>query len=170
MALRTIIKEGNETLRKRTREVTVFDQKLNSLLDDMAETMDHADGVGLAGPQVGILRRIFIIDVGDGVEEFINPVIVSQSGEQTGMEGCLSVPGQHAIVTRPNEVTVKALNRNGVEFVKTFTELGARAVFHENDHLYGVLFIDKADKKFDDDELEEFLEKHNAENEEKEEN
>ncbi|MEG2116210.1 MAG: peptide deformylase [Clostridia bacterium] len=168
MAVREIITEGNVTLRKHTREVTVFDKKLWTLLDDMKDTLAFADGVGLAAPQIGILRRIFVIDVGDGkgVIEFINPKILSFCGTQTGLEGCLSVPGKHAIVTRPNEVMVKALDRNGVEFEKTMTELGARAVFHENDHLDGILFIDKADKKFNDEELEEYLEKE-ADKEEK---
>ena len=120
-----------------------FDEKLHILLDDMYETMQSRDGVGLAAPQVGILKRAVVIDVGDGKIELINPEIVEESGEQTGSEGCLSVPGVFGEVTRPNVVTVKAQDRNGKWFKITGKELLARAFCHEIEHLDGKLFLDR---------------------------
>ena len=155
MALRTIIKEGNETLRKHSRPVTSFDKKLAILLDDMKETLIKADGVGLAAPQVGILRRIFIVDTGDKIIEFVNPEILETSGEQDGAEGCLSVPGVRGMVKRPMNVKVRAQDRNGKTFKVELSELSARCVCHENDHLDGILFIDKAHDKEEYDEEEE---------------
>ncbi len=153
MSFRNIIVEGNETLRKKCRKIEKFDKKLWTLLDDLADTMYEADGVGLASPQVGILRRVFVIDVGEGLVEFINPEILSFEGSQRGIEGCLSVENTNGYVTRPNKVKVKAQDRNGEFFEMELTELGARAIFHENDHLDGILFVDKVEKRMNKEEL-----------------
>ncbi len=142
MAIRTIVKEGDEVLRKVCRPVEKFDQKLNDLIQDLADTMYQANGVGLAAPQVGILKRVAVVDVGDGLFEFINPRIVESSGEQIGTEGCLSCPGVWGTVKRPNVVTVEAYDRNGERFLLTANELFARAICHELDHLDGKLFKD----------------------------
>ncbi|MBQ4164758.1 MAG: peptide deformylase [Oscillospiraceae bacterium] len=146
MALREIVKFGEDILRKKCRPVTVFDEKLWTLLDDMKETMQQAQGAGLAAPQVGILRRVCVIAVRDkhGVIELVNPEIIEATGSQTGGEGCLSAPGEWREVERPAIVTVKAQDRNGNEFTMTGEGLLARAFCHETDHLDGVLFIDKA--------------------------
>ena len=146
MAKRNIVKLGDDILRKVCRTQLTFDEKLHTILDDMAETMADADGVGLAAPQVGILRRFCIIDVGDGLVELINPVITNESGTQTDDEGCLSIPGRSAKVTRPMKVTVRAQDRNGKSFEITAEGLKARAFCHEIDHLNGILYIDKAEK------------------------
>lgn len=124
-----------------------FDEKLATALDDMAETMYKAEGVGLAAPQIGILRRYCVVDVGDGIIELINPVIESMSGEQTGEEGCLSIPNRYESVTRPMTVTVHAQDRKGNSFTITAEGFKARALCHEIDHLDGILYIDKSDKK-----------------------
>lgn len=142
MAIRTIVKEGDEVLRKVCRPVEKFDQKLNDLIQDLADTMYQANGVGLAAPQVGILKRVAVVDVGDGLFEFINPRIVESSGKQIGTEGCLSCPGVWGTVKRPNVVTVEAYDRNGERFLLTANELFARAICHELDHLDGKLFKD----------------------------
>ena len=131
MAIREIREKGDEILYKKCKAVVKFDEKLHILLDDMYETMQSRDGVGLAAPQVGILKRAVVIDVGDGKIELINPEIVEESGEQTGSEGCLSVPGVFGEVTRPNVVTVKAQDRDGKWFKITGKELLARAFCHE---------------------------------------
>lgn len=146
MAIREIRKKGDEILYKVSKEVKVFDEKLAILLDDMYDTMQKSDGVGLAAVQVGILKRVVVIDVGDGKIELINPIITAQSGIQNGSEGCLSVPGVFGEVERPNEVTVKAQNRNGEFFEITGTELLARAFCHELEHLDGKLFVDRVTK------------------------
>ena len=145
MALREIFKFGDDILRKKCREVTAFDEKLWQLLDDMAETLQSQDGVGLAAPQIGILRRAVIIDVrdGNGVIELINPVITETEGVQVGNEGCLSAPGEWCEVERPQNVKVKAFDRNGKEIEVEGNGLLARAICHELDHLDGVLFIDR---------------------------
>lgn len=143
MAIREIREKGDEILYKKCKAVMKFDEKLHILLDDMYETMQSRDGVGLAAPQVGILKRAVVIDVGDGKIELINPEIVEESGEQTGSEGCLSVPGVFGEVTRPNVVTVKAQDRNGKWFKITGKELLARAFCHEIEHLDGKLFLDR---------------------------
>lgn len=148
--IREIIKDGDEVLRKKCRPVEKFDEKLHSLLDDMYETMLNANGVGLAGPQVGILRRIAVVDIGEGKIELINPEIVKTSGEQTGDEGCLSFPNKWGEVTRPMKVVVKAQDRYGNEFKVKGTELLARAFCHEIDHLDGVVFLDKVNKMIED--------------------
>lgn len=143
MAIREIREKGDEILYKKCKAVVKFDEKLHILLDDMYETMQSSDGVGLAAPQVGILKRAVVIDVGDGKIELINPEIVEESGEQTGSEGCLSVPGVFGEVTRPNVVTVKAQDRDGKWFKITGKELLARAFCHEIEHLDGKLFLDR---------------------------
>ena len=143
MAIREIREKGDEILYKKCKAVVKFDEKLHILLDDMYETMQSRDGVGLAAPQVGILKRAVVIDVGDGKIELINPEIVEESGEQTGSEGCLSVPGVFGEVTRPNVVTVKAQDRDGKWFKITGKEFLARAFCHEIEHLDGKLFLDR---------------------------
>ena len=148
MAIRNIVKLGDDILRKVCRTQMTFDDKLAMTLDDMAETMYKAEGVGLAAPQIGILRRYCIVDVGDGIIELVNPVIESMSGEQTGEEGCLSIPNRYESVTRPMTVTVRAQDRKGNSFTITAEGFKARALCHEIDHLDGVLYIDKTDKKF----------------------
>ncbi len=144
MAVRTIRKDGDEILRKVSRKVEVIDDRILTLLDDMKDTMKKAEGVGLAAPQVGVLRRVVVIDVGEGLIELINPVIVYESGEQFEMEGCLSIPGIKGKVKRPEKVIVRAQNRKGKTFEMTGTELLAIAFCHEIDHLNGILFTDKA--------------------------
>jgi len=153
MAIRNIVKEGDEILTKICRPVEKFDSKLGILLDDMYETMKD-DGVGLAAPQVGILRRIVVIDVGEGPVELMNPVITEQSGEQEGAEGCLSCPGQYGIVIRPMHVKVKAQDRKGKSFEVEGEELLARAFCHEIDHLDGIMFKSRATRMLDSSELE----------------
>ncbi len=149
MATRIIKTDGDLVLRKKSRVVEKIDDRIAQLLDDMNETMVEADGVGLAAPQVGILKRIVIIDVGDGPIEMINPEIVEYDGEQFGDEGCLSVPGKFGKVRRPNWVRVKFQDRRGEHVELEGEELFARAVFHELDHLEGVLFTDKVEGKIE---------------------
>lgn len=155
MAYREILTEDNPRLRKVSRPVESFDKKLHDLLDDMLETMDRANGVGLAAPQVGILRRAVVIDIGDGPVELINPRIISQEGEQDGQEGCLSCPGKWGMVKRPYTVTVEAYDRDGQYFLLTGSELMARAICHECAHLDGELFVDVAHHMLTEEELEE---------------
>ena len=144
MAIRNIRTKGDEVLRKKCRNVDVINERTLTLIEDMIDTMYDADGVGLAAPQVGILKRIFVIDIydGNGPIVFINPEILETKGIQDGEEGCLSVPGIQEDVRRPNYVKVKALNEKGETFILEGEELLARAVCHENDHLDGKLFID----------------------------
>ena len=130
MAIRQVREKDDEILHKTCKVVTKFDEKLAILLDDMYDTMQERDGVGLAAPQVGILKRVVVIDVGEGKIELINPVIIKEEGSQIGNEGCLSVPGVYGEVERPNKVTVKAQDRNGNEFTITGEELLARAFCH----------------------------------------
>ena len=143
MALRSIRFEGDEVLRKKSKEVEEINERIISLIDDMVETMYDADGVGLAAPQIGVLKRIAVIDNGERLIELINPVIIEKTGEQLEIEGCLSVPGKAGIVKRPENITVEALNRKGQKQVFKGTDLLARALSHEIDHLEGILFIDK---------------------------
>lgn len=147
MALREIVKFGEDVLRKKCRAVTSFDDRLGDLLDDLSETLACEEGVGLAAPQVGLLRRVVVIDLrdGKGTLELVNPEILSQDGSQIGDEGCLSAPGEWAKVERPMRVTVKAFDRHGEEFTVSGEGLLARALCHEIDHLDGVLFIDRAE-------------------------
>lgn len=154
--MRKIVTLGDETLRKTARPMNRFDLRLWLLLKDMADTMYKAEGVGLAAPQVGILRRVVVIDIGEGLIELVNPEIIATEGEQCGREGCLSLPGRQAIVRRPEKVTVRAQDRNGKWFEKTGEGFLARAMCHELDHLDGILYIDKMDREvFDDEEDDE---------------
>lgn len=147
MAIRNIVKYGDEILHKVCRSVLSFDEKLAQNLDDMADTMYKAEGVGLAAPQVGILRRYCIVDVGDGLIELINPVIIEESGVQTESEGCLSLPGDYGVTKRPMKVTVRAQDRNGNTFTVTGEGLKAIAFCHEIDHLNGIIFKERLIKK-----------------------
>lgn len=142
MAIRTILTVGDPTLTKKCRTVETVDARILTLLDDMADTLYESGGVGLAAPQVGVLRRVVVIDIDDGLIELINPEIVSASGEQTDAEGCLSYPGRYGKVTRPRKVTVRAMNREGEFFEITGEDLLARAFCHEIDHLDGKMFMD----------------------------
>ena len=144
MAIRNIVQVGDDVLRKKSAPVEVFDEKLAALLDDMKETLADANGEGLAAPQVGILRRVFVVDVREGYFEFVNPVIVKSKGRQVGEEGCLSVRGKYGTVERPRVVEIRAFDRNGRAFALKAYDFFARAVCHEYDHLNGVLYIDKA--------------------------
>lgn len=144
MALRNIVAEGDDVLRKRSKEVTEINDRINSILDDMLETMRGQDGVGIAAPQVGILKRMFIVEIEEHLIELINPEIVEVDGIQLEEEGCLSVPGIIGTVERPAYVKMKGLNREGKEMIYEGTELMAIALCHELDHLNGTLFIDKA--------------------------
>lgn len=143
MAIRNIVKEGDPILRKISRSVLSFDEKLAQLIDDMKDTMYTADGCGLAAPQVGILRRVCVVDVGDGPIELVNPSIIKESGIQKESEGCLSCPGQSGVTKRPMKVIVKAQNRNGESFEIEGEGLKARAFCHEIDHLNGILYKDR---------------------------
>ena len=143
MAIRNIRTDDDPILRKKSRIVETFDEKLWQLLDDMKDTMYQAEGVGLAAVQVGILKRVVLVDVGDGLMELINPEIIDVDGEQFGAEGCLSLPGKSGYTIRPMTVKVKAQNRNGNWCVYKGSELKARAFCHEIEHLDGILYIDK---------------------------
>ena len=157
MATRKIVKVGDETLRKVCKPQAKFDLRLAILLKDMADTMYKAEGVGLAGPQVGILRRVAVVDITEdhsGLLELINPEIVETDGSQTGREGCLSVPGRQGVVTRPMKVRVRYQNRKG-QWMETKTEgFEARAICHELDHLDGKLYIDMMDRELTQEEIE----------------
>ncbi len=150
MAIRQILKEGDETLNKVSRKVEKIDERVLQLLDDMKETMYKADGVGLAAPQVGILKRVVVIDIGDGVLELINPEIICSTGEQYEVEGCLSLPGVSGITERPMNVQVVALDREGYQVEVTGTGLLARALCHEIDHLDGILFRERVTEYCED--------------------
>ena len=152
MALRNIRILGDEILKKQAKEVTEMTPKIEELIDDMFETMYDANGCGLAAPQVGIRKRIVVIDCGDQPLVLINPEILETSGEQTGQEGCLSVPGKVGIVTRPNYAKVKALDENMDEIIVEGTELLARCLCHEIDHLNGIMYVDKAEGQLMDTE------------------
>ena len=161
MALRNILFDGDETLNKKSREVTAFNARLHELVDDMRETLLNAGGVGLAAPQVGILRRVVLVldtnmeELSDEEQiiELINPEIIAASGEQTGPEGCLSIPGVYGLVTRPDLVKVRAADRNGEPFEVWGQGLTARAFCHEIDHLNGTLFTSLMDRIMTEEEL-----------------
>ena len=158
MAIREILKKGEPALSKVCHPVTVFDQKLWDLLDDMKETLADAGGLGLAGPQVGILRRVaIVVNEKDEMLELVNPEIIAQQGEQDGLEGCLSVPGLWGFVKRPAWVKVKALDRNGKEFEAEGTEITARCFCHELAHLDGHLYTELAGKLYNSEELEQMM-------------
>lgn len=143
MAIRNIVKLGDDILKKRCREVKNIDDRTICLLDDMIETLKDSNGVGLAAPQVGILKRIAIVDTGESILELINPEILYTEGEQTDAEGCLSYPGRYGLVTRPRIVRIRATDRNGDEYEYTGKDLVARAFCHEIDHLDGHFFTEK---------------------------
>ena len=157
MARRKIVTEGDDVLLKKCRTVEKFDSKLHTLLDDMIETLHDSGGVGLAAPQVGVLKRIAVIDIGDGPIILINPVIVSEEGIQTGSEGCLSYPGKYGEVSRPNKVCVKATDLEGNEREYIGEELLARAFCHEIDHLDGHMFIEKVTEWYENESDEELV-------------
>lgn len=146
MAIRNIVKNGDDILRKVCRTQMTFDDRLSTILDDMIETMYDADGVGLAAPQIGMLRRYCVIDIGDGVIELVNPVIEETEGVQEETEGCLSYPGEFGVTRRPMKVTVRAQNRHGETIRVTGEGLLARALCHEIDHLDGVIYKDRVIK------------------------
>ena len=162
MALRKIVTVGDPVLNKTCRPVTKVDARLATLIDDMIETMHDANGVGLAGPQVGVLRRVVVVDTGDEDLELVNPEIVKAGKEtQTGLEGCLSVPGKYGVVTRPNYVVVRAQDRNGDWYEYEGEELIARAFCHELAHLDGHLYTEIAERMLTPEELEQL--EHEAE-------
>ncbi len=154
MAIRTILTDTDEALHKVCRPVEKFDERLWQLLDDMADTLAQADGVGLAAPQIGVLRRAFIMDVGDGRKECINPTILERKGEQECVEGCLSSPREFGLIKRPEIVKLQAQNRHGKFFIITLEGLAAECAEHECDHLDGVIFKDKVERMLSPDELQ----------------
>lgn len=155
MALRNIRTDEDPVLRKRAKAVPKINQRIEILLEDMAETMYEAPGIGLAAPQVGILKRVIVYDIGDGIVEMINPVITDSEDEQVEVEGCLSVPGKYGRVKRPALISVVYQDRNGNEMTKTARELEAVVICHETDHLDGILFTDKVEDYLTDEEIEE---------------
>lgn len=159
MALRNVVIEGDPILRKVCRPIDPVTDRIRTMLDDMLETMRESQGVGIAAPQVGVMRRAFIIEPEPGrVIEFINPEILESSGSQVFSEGCLSVPGKVGEVERPEYVKVKAIDRNGEEFIMELEEFDAVVFSHENDHLDGILYIDKAENLRDLPDEEEYEE------------
>lgn len=155
MALRKILTQGDSALEKVCRPVEKFDRRLHTLIDDLKETLEASGGVGLAAPQVGILRRVVIVvDDQEQMIELVNPVIVHQEGEQDGLEGCLSVPGMYGKVKRPSFVTVRAQDRNGDFFEVSGEEMVARCFCHETEHLDGHLFVEHTDRLYSMEELE----------------
>ncbi len=160
MALRRIVLQGDECLTKVCRPVTEFNSRLHILLDDMTETLLDSGGVGLAAPQVGILRRVCVVqNEDDEIIELVNPEIIYTEGEQTGLEGCLSVPGKYGVVTRPEVVRVRAQDRNGNFFEVMDSDLTARCFCHEIEHLDGHLFVEHTDHLMSEEELQEFIRK-----------
>ena len=155
MGIRKILTDKDPALHKVCKPVESFDRKLHKLLDDMAETMDDAGGVGLAAPQVGILRRVVVVDTGDGVLELVNPELVETSGEQEGAEGCLSVPGKYGLVKRPYIAKVRAQDRDGNWFEAEGEDLLARCFCHELDHLDGIVYTEVMERFLTEEELQE---------------
>ena len=154
MGIRKILTVKDPALHKVCKPVEKFDAKLHKLLDDMAETLEEANGVGLAAPQIGILRRIVIVDTGEEILELVNPTMVETSGEQEGAEGCLSVPGKYGIVKRPYYATVRAQDRFGEWFEVQGEELIARCFCHELDHLDGIVYTEVMERFLTDEELD----------------
>ncbi|MDO5014875.1 MAG: peptide deformylase [Clostridia bacterium] len=152
MAYRNIVTEGDSILKKKSRKIEKIDDRTKTLIDDMKETMYKNDGVGLAAVQVGVLKQLFIVDIGEGIFIFINPEIEKVSGECLDNEGCLSFPGKTYQVRRPEKIKVKALNENGEEFELEAEGLFARAICHENDHLNGIVFLDRVKMEDQDEE------------------
>ena len=155
MGLRNILTDKDPSLHKVCRPVERFDGRLHKLLDDMVETMQNAHGVGLAAPQIGILRRVVVVDTGEGVLELVNPTMLETGGEQIGAEGCLSVPGKYGLVKRPYYAKVRAQDRNGEWFEAEAEELIARCFCHELDHLDGIVYTEKMERFLTEEELEE---------------
>ena len=153
MGLRKILTDAEPALHKVCKPVTSFDAKLHKLLDDMAETLEEANGVGLAAPQVGILRRVVIVDTGEGILELVNPELMETDGEQIGAEGCLSVPGKYGLVKRPYYAKVKAQDRDGNWYEVEGEELIGRCFCHELDHLDGILYTQVMDRFLTEEEL-----------------
>lgn len=154
MAIRKILTDEDPVLHKVCKPVEKFDERLWQLLDDMADTLHAADGVGLAAPQVGVVRRLFIMDTGDGLKECINPKILEQRGTQECVEGCLSSPGEYGMIHRPAVIKLQAQDRHGKFFIVTLQELAAQCASHENDHLDGILFKTKVDRMLRPEELQ----------------
>lgn len=154
MGLRKILTDKEPALHKVCRPVEKFDKRLHRLLDDMKETLQEANGVGLAAPQVGILRRVVVVDTGEEILELVNPTLLETSGEQEGPEGCLSVPGRYGLVKRPNVAKVRAQDRNGEWFEAEGEELIARCFCHELDHLDGILYTEVMERFLTEEELE----------------
>ena len=177
MAIRNILRNGDPSLLKKSREVNDFNKRLHILLDDMRETLIEANGLGLAAPQVGVLRRaVLVVDLNieseepeERIIELVNPVIIAKSGDQPGSEGCLSVPGVYGIVSRPVLVKIKANDRHGNEFELWGKDVTARAICHEIDHLNGVIFTSLTDQFLTEEELAEMVAKQEAEEETSEE-
>lgn len=165
MALRNILTEGNPTLSKKCRPVTAFDDRLATLIDDMKETVVQANGIGLAAPQVGVLRRVVVVDLGEEIVELVNPKITEQSGEQDGLEGCLSVPGKFGMVKRPNHVKLEAQDRHGDWYEYEGEELIARCFCHELEHLDGHLYTERAYRMLTEEEYEELAHRAQGEDE-----
>ena len=155
MGIRKILTDKDPALHKTCKAVENFDRKLHKLLDDMADTLEEANGVGLAAPQVGILRRVVIVDTGDGILELVNPTLVETSGEQVGAEGCLSVPGKYGLVKRPFYAKVRAQDRHGEWYEAEAEELIARCFCHELDHQDGIVYTQVKDRFQTDEELDE---------------
>ncbi|MEI6602549.1 MAG: peptide deformylase [Clostridia bacterium] len=154
MAIRRVVKQGDPILRKRSREIIEINQRIIEIIEDMTETLYKENGIGIAAPQIGILKRIVVIDQGDGPIELINPVMLSCEGEQEGTEGCLSVPGEFGLVKRPACVRIKALNRKGKRIELIGDGMLARAFCHEIDHLDGKLFVDIATEMYSQEEID----------------
>ena len=154
MGIRKILTDKDPALHKVCKKVEVFDKKLHKLLDDMADTMDDANGVGLAAPQVGILRRVVVVDTGEGILELVNPELIETSGEQERAEGCLSVPGKYGLVKRPYTAKVRAQDRDGNWFEAEGEELIARCFCHELDHLDGIVYTEVMERLLTEEELE----------------
>jgi peptide deformylase len=164
MALRKIVLQGDEILKKKCRPVTEFNDRLHTLLDDMTDTLIDSGGVGLAAPQVGVLRRVCVVmNEDEEILELVNPEIIYTEGEQTGLEGCLSVPGKYGEVTRPNFVRVRAQDRDGNWFEAEDEGLTARCFCHEIEHLDGHLFVEHTDHLLTDEELEEYIRRQEEE-------
>ncbi len=163
MATRKILTEGNPTLNKLCRPVTAFDDHLATLIDDMKQTMVQANGVGLAAPQVGVLRRVVVVDLGDEIIELVNPRILEQEGEQDGLEGCLSVPERYGLVKRPNRVKVEAQDRHGEWYEYEGEGLIARCFCHELEHLDGHLYTERAYRMLTDEEYQELMRQNEEE-------
>ena len=164
MAIRTILTDEDPALHKKCHPVTKFDEKLGRLLDDMKETLAHANGAGLAAPQIGILRRaVIVVDGNDQMLELVNPEIIATEGEQEGFEGCLSVPGRWGVVKRPMKAKVKAQDRHGDWFEAEGEEIVARCFCHELEHLDGHLFTERAPKLYTNEELDKLMEEQEEE-------